>query len=75
MFKDNQIIPARPLVSDAMIGVTLALLLIGIIFLSGRIWGHKPPLWMCDDTTYTRTGPEGFDVIGPTVRPIPGCGD
>ena len=75
MIKNNQIFSRPPLLADAIIGVTLAFLVIGIIFLSGRIWGHKPPAWTCDDTTYTRTGPEGFDVVGPTVRPIPGCGD
>jgi hypothetical protein len=75
MIKDNRIFNRRPLVADAIIGATLALMLIGIILVGGRIWGQKPAVWMCEDTTYTRTGPEGFDVIGPTVRPIPGCGD
>jgi hypothetical protein len=63
------------LARDPVLGVFGAVLLLSTVFIAGRLWGHKPAIWMCDDTSYTRTAPVGFDVVGPTVRPIPGCGE
>jgi hypothetical protein len=75
MRTDRGIEARRPLFMDVFLGLTLALVLLGVFTVSGRVWGKKPAVWMCDDTMYSRTGPVGFDVIGPTVRPVPGCGD
>ena len=75
MSHDRVALGRYPAVFDLAIGVFLALVVLVAIFAAGRIWGHKAAVWMCDDTTYSRTSPVGFDVIGPTVRPVPGCGE
>ena len=75
MTQGGAVCARRPLLFDVAIGVVLALAMLGLVFAAGRVRSHKPAIWMCDDTTYSRTGPVGFDVIGPTVRPVPGCGE
>ncbi|MFN0070538.1 MAG: hypothetical protein ACKVVP_03480 [Chloroflexota bacterium] len=68
--------PARAtIIRDALTSVAILALVLALIVVSGAIWGKKPSGWVCDDTPFTRTGPVGFDVVGPTVRPIPGCGE
>jgi hypothetical protein len=61
------------LTRDVMLGLALALFVLSTIVMLGSVLGKKPVKWVCDDTTFTRTGPVGSDVVGPTVRPIPGC--
>ena len=75
MVEAHGFLVGQKLLLHLVIGGVIALLVLGIVFVSGRIWGEKPAVWVCDDTAYTRTGPVGFDVVGPTVRPIPGCGE
>ena len=75
MRQDQLALGRFPVVIDLVLGVILTLVVLTAVFAAGRVWGHKPAVWTCDDTTYSRTGPVGFDVIGPTVRPVPGCGD
>jgi hypothetical protein len=56
-----------------LLGIMSFIMIVAVLVIASRIWHPSHLTWICDDTPYSDTMPEGRQVVGPAVRPIPGC--
>ena len=65
----------RDLLAPSVLGIGATVLVVLLIVGAGRAVGREPVIpWVCDDTRYVDTVPEGRGVVGPAVSAPPGCG-
>lgn len=68
-------IDVRHLAGPTLLGVALALAVLGGLLAVGRLVGREPAIpWVCEDTRHVDTVPRGRAVVGPSVSAPPGCG-